>query len=264
MGNHTVLYLDDYDTSRLGFYVESYDGPGSSAPLEERAVSVLGRLGRVLVSASPTARARFLTIDGTLIGSTVATARTNLDTLRGRLTRGTLECRFADQPERVYRARMRDASGVHYAPSVLTPASRVRLELECLDAVCHDRMPVLVGFGVSPIPCPLGTAASAPILHLMGSATDPVVQYRRVDGTVVGQLDFTGVDLGSNDFLTIDTDAATITRTTAGTTINAIAQLAAGRMFSLNPWDGDEVAGDWGTLEVSSGSGLAIYWKAYS
>jgi hypothetical protein len=69
--------------------------------------------------------------------------------------------------------------------------------------------------------------------------------------------------LGSGDTLTIDLDLFLVTRTVSGIDTDDIAALSSGSFFNFDPRLADAYASDWPTLEVSAGSGVLTYRRAY-
>jgi hypothetical protein len=69
--------------------------------------------------------------------------------------------------------------------------------------------------------------------------------------------------LAGGDTLTIDLDRFLVTRTVSGVDTDDIAALTSGSFFNFDPADADVYAGDWPTLEVSAGSGVLTYRRAY-
>lgn len=260
-----VLFLNDFDTYRLGFVVERFEGPGSSARLDYRTQGVPGRMGGVLLDPAPIVPNRTIRIVGALEAATPALARSNLEQLRARFNRGLLEVRFSDQMDRVWFARR--VQGIHDAErgQVRHRILRYTVELESCDAYAYATQATVTTLVATRTSLPLGTAPSAPVISLMGSGTDPVVTYRRADGTVAQTLSFVGLTLGSNDFLEVDAEAQVITLSTNGVRTSGNALKSAGRFFGLDPADGDAAASDWPTLEVTGVTqGAVLYRKAYA
>jgi hypothetical protein len=195
----------------------------------------------------------------------VAAARANLEALRERFSRGRLEIRFIDQPDRVFFAHRRETRHEPLKSQAIKKGCRLTFDLRCLDPYCYATQPTAVAFGSTPVPCPLGQQPSAPVIQVMGSATNPVIRYRRGDGSLLASMTFDPFTLGATEYLVLDTGAALITRVTGGTAVDAPNVLTAGRLvgFALDPAHGDPATGDWPTLEITSGSAVAFYRKSY-
>jgi phage-related protein len=109
---------------------------------------------------------------------------------------------------------------------------------------------------------PLGTAVSAPLIRVLGAATNPVITYRDKSGAVRQSMTLT-ITLAATDYLEIDCELFTITKYVSGVASNGITLLTAGDFIALDPQDGDYANGVWPTLEISAGSAEVLYRKAW-
>lgn len=112
----------------------------------------------------------------------------------------------------------------------------------------------------------LGEAPSPYILRIMGSATNPTVEYRDASGAVVWSLAFT-VTLASTDYLELDSRTGLITKYASGVASDGIALLNSGSQAAwpspIDPHDGDTTTSQWPTIGPSAGTGELLYWKAW-
>lgn len=246
----TILYLNDFDTSRLGLVVESYAGALSAAEQRMRTAVLLGRAGVAVLDRSAEQVARTLLIRGTVIGDSVAQTVANLQELRARLNQGLLEVRFASMPGRVWYCWRRSAQAEGIGAQDITAAQSVTIELQLTDAYHYEAEPTHLRLNTGRTDMLLGTAPSAPTFELMGSGTDPVIRYRRADGTLMGEMNFLGLTLAGWDYLRVDADAQVLTYSNNGTITVNNNLLTSGRFFALDPMDGDPATGSWPTVEV--------------
>lgn len=263
MGALTILYINDFDTSQLGLVVSNVDGWRDAPSTRDRTTQLPQRVGTVILAPEAETAPRQLTIDGTLVRPSLTALRAAMAELQERLYRGTIEIRFSDESDIFILARCEQGQLIATPPQFLNPKSRVRIQLLCPDPLRYDRNGSVVGFGLTPrVGTPLGTAVSAPVLRIMGAATNPVITYRNMSGDVKQTMGFT-VTLGANDYLEIDGELFTIKKFTAGVETNGIALLTSGDFIALDPQDGDYASSVWPTLEVSAGSGEALYRRAW-
>lgn len=264
MSTPTTLYINDYDTARLGLVVSRFDGAEGAPERQAVTAPLLNRAGSAVIDGRPRIQNRSLLLPGVITGATVALRQTYLRTLKERLCRGLLEIRFVDQPGYVYLARLRRITD---APSdggqSLSPSLPLTIELECQDPYIYETGRQIVALGTTPVRLPLGTAPSPAIIRLYGAATNPVITLRHANGTVLGTLGFT-VTLGSNDYLEIDGDACTVQRSVGGSVSEGLSLLTSGDFLVLDPGDGDTSLDGGPTLEVSSGTGDARWRRAWS
>lgn len=265
----TALYVNDFDTSRLGLIVTGVDGWRDAPSTRDRTTQLPTRVGAIILAPEAETAPRQISIEGVIdpshagLALTMANVRAAISELQERIYRGTIEVRFADEPDIFVLARGEQAQLVASPPQFMNPKSRVQIRLLCPDPLRYDRNGSVVGFGVSPrTGTPLGTAVSAPVLRIMGAATNPVITYRDKSGTVRQTMTFT-VTLASTDYLEIDCELFTITKYASGVASNGITLLTAGDFIALDPQDGDYAGGVWPTLEVSAGSGECLYRRAW-
>jgi phage-related protein len=259
-----TLYLNDWDTARAGFVVSSWTGIGEPAAQFHEEIEVLGRAGAVLVDGRPRVRVREIEVTVALLGDTAALARTALDKLHGLVGSGVVELRMSPWPDRVYRGKLTRADIRFTAPQAASRIASGTIQFRCQDPYAYDRRGVVVNVAATSTryAAPLGTAPSAPIVRFHGSATNPAIRVRRADGTVAGELGLT-VTLGTNDWLEVDMGRQTLTRSTDGVVTDAIATALSGDFFALDPAWGDPMNAVYPTLEVTSGTAQARYWRAY-
>lgn len=257
-----VLFVNDFDCSALGLIVADVDGWLHAPSARDKTTQLPGRVGAVLLAPEAETAPRNLVINGVIKRASVVSARAALLEMQERLYRGTVELRFADDPDKVYYARTTDADWSGTPPQFVNPNGRVSIRATCFDPLVYDRYGSVVGFTTVRSAVPLGSAVSAPILRVMGAVTNPTITYRDKSGTSKRTMGFT-VTLGVNDYLEIDCELFKITRYTAGMASQGIALLTAGDFLALDPQDGDYAGSVWPTLELSGGSGEANYRRAW-
>ncbi len=258
----TALFVNDFDTSSLGLIVSDVDGWLHAPSTRDKTTLLPTRVGAVLLAPEPETAPRNLVINGVIRRTSVASTRAALLDLQERLYRGTVELRFADDPEKVYYARCTDVDWLGQPPQFLNPYGRLTIRATCHDPLIYDRTGMVIGFTAARVPIPLGTAVSAPTLRVLGAATNPVLIYRNQGGLVRQTMAFT-VTLLATDYLEVDGELFTVKKFTSGVESNAISTLTSGDFIALDPQDGDPATDGYPTLEVSPGSGECLYRKAW-
>ena len=140
----------------------------------------------------------------------------------------------------------------------------VAFRILCRDAYWKAAEPTLRALAVAATryTLPLGTAPSSPIIRIM-AATNPVLTYRSAGGTSLRTMTFT-VTLASTDYLDINMQTRKIVKYASGTASNGASLLTSGDFpWAFDPADGDVATSAWPTLEVSTGTAEALYWKSY-
>lgn len=264
MPPRTAMYLNDYDTSRLGLIVESVEGWLDAPSARDRVTQLPKRAGDIILAPEAETAPRALVVSGVVKRTSIAACLAGIAELKERCYAGTNEVRFVDDPERVVYARTERVELTGIAPQFVNPYQRVRIALMCPDPLIYGRTPTVVGIPLATtrVALPLGTAMSAPTIRVMGPATNPVLSIRRPDGTVVQTMGFT-LSLLADDYLEIDCELFRATKYAAGVASNVINLWTSGDWLTFDPQDGAAASAIWPTIEVSAGSGEALYRKAY-
>jgi hypothetical protein len=263
MGSLTALYINDYDTSRLGLGIERCDGRRDGLSVKDRVTQVPKRVGEVALAQEAEVTPRVLKVSGWIRGSSVTAARAALDELKSRCYGGTLEVRFADDPERLFYVRAEDCEIRGKDPDFATACVEVTLSLKAFDPLLYARQGTVLGFTTVRAPVPLGTAISLPTIRIHGAVTNPVITYRDARGVQQGQVGIT-VTLGATEALDIDCELMKLWRWTAGVRASGEVLPLTGDFMRLDPDDGDAANAVWPTLEVSPACmGEALYRKAW-
>lgn len=258
----TALFLNDFDTSGLGLMVTDVQGWLDSYELRDKLADLPGRLGQLLMSPSPVTVPRQLIISGVLRTASNAVLRASCLDLVERAGHGLVEVRFVDDPLKVFFARLQTFKRTAIGPALAGNAAQVMLTMLGEDPLIYSTQPTVAAFGAYRGVCPLGSAPSAPVIHIFGPVTNPVLRYRGNDGELLRSLTLTVV-LASTDYLEIDSDAMTIVKYVSGVPSNGISLLTSGDFIVLDPNDGDYQNGSWPTLEVSGGTGEALYRQTW-
>jgi hypothetical protein len=261
-----MVRLDERDVRAWGLQVS--DVRGVLGPPDEtlQTTPVADRAGVVLLSGQPQVAPRQVEIVGFVDTDEPAHLDAALVAL-DRATRGVRRITTAHAPDRAFTGlRLRLTITIAGAPFVATRADVVVSYL-CADPYAYDLSVRTVGLSTTPAALALGTAASAPDVVVFGAVTAPVVTTRTADGAVRGALAFVGLTLSTGDWLTIPGGQGTATvHRAAGTVIDAVPFVTdSTRAFFpvLSPGDGDPAGADWPTLELSGGTGLALYRRAW-
>jgi hypothetical protein len=264
----TALYVNDFDTSGLGLIVTGVDGWRDAPSTRDRTTQLPQRVGSVILAPEAETAMRSITIDGVIDPSaagralTLANLRAAISELQDRVYRGTIEVRFSDEPDIFVVARCEQGQLIASPPQFMNPKSRVQIRLTCPDPLRYSRFASLVDVNSIRTGIPLGTAVSAPVIRVLGAATNPVITYRDKAGAIRQSMTLTAT-LAAGDYVDIDGELFTITRYTSGVASNGISLLTSGDFIALDPQDGDYANGSWPTLEISVGSAEILYRKAW-
>jgi phage-related protein len=261
MGIAGILYVNDYDTSKLGLYVEQVDGLDDGADINPKTVAIAGRDGVAIAATKPEAGPRAIAVRGVMKAATNTALRTNIDLLKDRVYAGDVEIRFG-QLDRFTLARCRGIKYPAELPQLASKGFPLEIQLLCPDPAFYAVEPTLVGLSSAKALLPLGTRRVRPVIHIMGAVNNPVLTYRDQAGVAKRTMAFT-VNLGANDYLEIDCDRGTVTKYAAGVASNGIALLTAGDFITLDPLDAFAELSSWPSLELSGGAGDVQYRRTW-
>lgn len=256
-----AVVINEQDLAAFGFIAESVTGVLDAPSVSYPTTKVPGRAGVVRLAIEPEMAPREIRLVGTL----EATEPGTVDLMVGRLKqwlRGDLELRTGYDLTKVYRAVCTSVVATTLDPQHLSWYAPMTLTFTCDDPRAYGAEAQVIGFAGTRTPLPLGTAPSEPIIRIMGPATDPILTYRAANGAVLATHGFT-IGLTTTDYLGLSTASATARVSRLGTETNAIATEASGDFLIFDPADGDPSAGAWPTIEVSSGTGEAIYQRVF-
>jgi hypothetical protein len=253
-----------------GFFIRTQDGVHDASDREWVQLVVPGDAG-VLFAPPVQEKGRKLTLTGGLwtAANTIAAREAAEDALKDALRAGMLRLvRTSDSG--LSRLIEGVAAGVQTKP-VEHPlnglGSAVTIAFLGRDAYWRDLEPLLRALPATGVryPLPLGTAPSTPVIRLM-AGTNPVLTYRDAGGAAVRSMTFTA-SLAATDYLDIDMRYRTITRVNSGAPVatSGLSLLTAGDFpWAFDPQDGDYLSATWPTLEVSSGSAEALWWRQWA
>lgn len=257
------VWLNEMPLDDLGLGLTGAPGHLSGVQWERAFPPSPGLVGGVpgVASVSP---ARSLVIRG-LAELASLTDREALVTSLSRQVTGLQEVRYSDQPDKVFEAILEQVGVSPWEPSQEFVIGDVDIELRFRLAVPYkrDRYGQVISFGTTRTDIPLGDLPSGGVLHIMGSATDPVLTYRGVSGEALRSMTFT-ITLGSNDYLVVDLNRRVIQKSVAGTVTTDASILTSGYFFQPDPGDGHPGWGGWPSLELSAGTGLYLYHRSWS
>lgn len=262
MSERTAIYINNYDLASLGFITTQVDGWLDAISVNDRTTQLPGRAGVVILAPEAETAPRSLTVNGVIRRSSMALVRTSIDQLKDLLYRGTIEARFVDQIDRVVYARVQEKQVIATQPQFASPHSQVSFRLLCPDPLIYDTQGSAIAIGATRQATPLGTAVAAPTIRIMGAATNPVLTYRGANGTALKTMGFT-VTLASTDYLEIDCELFTVKKFASGVQTSGMSLWTSGDFIALDPQDGDPNASSYPTLEVSAGTGEALYRRTW-
>lgn len=181
---------------------------------------------------------------------------------------GLCEVQFVDKPNRVIRAYVESVAtrAENESVGLIEPALVLTITMVAYDAAIYDTEPTVLAVTTTPRQVPLGSWPSGGVLHLMGSMSGNVtITYRAHTGDVLQTLVLNGT-LAADEYLEVDFSDRTITKiSNAGVRDEtAYSFKSSGNWFVFDPADGNRTVGVWPTIELSTGTGVLIYRKAWA
>lgn len=258
----TALVVNGYDLAASGLAVAVWQGVEDSPRRRIASTSLLGRDGGLVGWGDVTTGTKDVVVTGTLLASSVANRVSQWTAIKSRLEQGLLELVFGDSPDRRLLAYCVGAEFQPASNQMTDMGGRVTLSFTAPFPYRESLEPVIAGFTSASTPMPVGTGPSSPVIQLMGG-TNPLLTYRDQSGVIRAQMALT-ITLPSDAYLEIDMSAATIKQWQGGIGTNKISALSAGTFFALEGRDADLLTSQWPTLETSSGTGVALYRKAWA
>lgn len=241
------------------------------APSEERSVLPLPNTLGVATGGVGTVSERSAMLVGTVLCSTTTERATKLSAIREQLI-GTICVRRDDVPNMVFRALAGPTTVVSVTGNAWFQASVViTIPFRLTDVVSYDVEPRPIIVSSTPVQIPTGTAATVGFLHWGGAWSTGVARtltYRGVNGISYGTLTLTppaSASLTSSEYLELDFDKQYITKIdSAGARTSAYDWKSGGAWFAIDPADSAvQAANRFPTLEISAGTGLFLYRRAW-
>ncbi len=265
----TSLTVNGLDLEDLGFSTERVEGLDDSPELSWATERIPGLAGTLVVGPrQPVIGERTVTVVGHLLADTPAAVETALRNVVTAAGQGLVELASTRSPARCALGYLAGVVEAPYPAQYSQPAARLTLRFQCPDPWRYDvaGLTVALAAASTAYPLPLGSAPVKPVVVIAGAVTNPTLVYREASGTARCTMGFT-ITLGANDFLTIDADAGTITKSVAGTVTDAYSTWTtkSDGLLVLDPGDGDGLASAWPTLEVtgSGATGEVRYRRAW-
>lgn len=248
----------------LGFRVESVS-PRRQIPLSPNLTDQARSAGTFLGSMG--GNRRKLTVSGNVVGSSWATGQAAQDALVDILSPGLVSFEeVTDYSHLVIDGKLDGQPSVSdYSRSFRHRVARFSFALTVDDGSWRapSGNPVGISQTNTRYALPQGTAPTALIARIAGSATNPILTIRSADGQTLSALSFT-VTLASADWLDIDGERGKIDLVTSGTRTNGANLLTSGTFpirLPLGSWN--YRASSWPTAEVSAGTAEILYTKRY-
>lgn len=261
------LSVNGIDLTTYGFTINTTDGVFDGGVRTLIAVPVAGSAGIMVTGGIESPRVVELSGSLTSAAKTVAGRLANEDAFKD-LVRGGLVRLTRDDGSTTVRTITGHVErlglttiGHPVAPTDL----RVTLRLACLESYWQAVEPSSRVLGATRATLVLGTAPSTPIIRIMGSATNPVVTYRDAGGTAQRTITLTITLAATTDWIDLDMRTRKITKYLSGVVTNGYTTMSttSNFPFAFDPQDGDFFTSAWPTLEVSAGTGIAYWNKAY-
>lgn len=260
-----IYALDGTDLASLGYYVNDTAGVFDSVQRSWQMLPITGRAG-VMFGAPAREGARTIQLNGgvTTTAKTVAARVTAEHKLKAaargglvRLTRtdstGTLQCIEGYGSSVTLKSQGHPLNATDDISSIT---------LQCRDAYWRDADWTSQALGATRKTLALGTAPSTPMIWIVGSAVNPVLNYRDAGGTIQKTMTFTVTLAATNDWLNIDMRIGKITKYVSGAT--SVFAPSGDFTWAFDPQDGDYSTSTYPTLEVTAGAGIAYWQKMYA
>lgn len=264
------LYLNDIDTSRYGFILDNVEGIFDQVERTDVTTPLPQGAGVLLSTAQGRLSPRTIVLHGTVYATTRAGLETAKDSLKVLGAAGLVGIRLVSR-DIAFRGRLAGMTATHFSPQLRDGrnAARVSLRFLCPDPFGWDRLPRMTGFLSTPVPLSLGTAPSrgrswwGAVITIQGPATTPTLTEYDAGGNVLRTMAFTWSPTAS-DQIEIDVGRGTVTRVQSGARDNGLPYLSAGFGFpQLDPADGYYLTSAFPQLGVSSGVGIARYYRSW-
>lgn len=266
----TALFINGIDLAQYGFVLQKVDGAFDFPERRDSVVELPQNHGHVLASVPGSIRPRTITLSGVLTGLTRAELETRKDALKVLASGGLVRLRLVSRDVMAL-ARLTSMTATHFDPQLKDGenAAAVTLRFTCPDPLLWDRLPQVTGFLSTGVALNLGTGASvgrgyvSAIITIMGAATTPTLTELDAGGNVLRTMAFTWSPT-VNDAIEIDVGRGLVTRVQSGVRDNGYPFLTAGFAFPrLEPAEGNYLTSAFPRLAVSSGVGIARYYRSW-
>lgn len=263
----TAILIDGIDIgTNFGWYPDGVPGWLDGAGRTPGVANLVEAMGGILTTK--VYGTRELQIAGTMKSTTVQLLRDAEHQIRDLLNAGvsTIQVNDGSTPTRTVRGSLRSLSMTPLVPSLGGLATRVQASFLCPDPTWKAIEPTVrhLVAAATRYDLALGTAPSMPIIEIMGAATTPTVTYRDAGGQSVWAL--TLPTLTSTESMLIDCTRGVITKYASGVATDGISLLTAGQTYfpkPFDPQDGNYALAFYPSIETSTGTGRAIYYKRW-
>jgi phage-related protein len=251
--------INGIDPKTYGFRPEVVSGWRDAPARSRTAVGIPGVPGERALDVAPQEAPRRLTASGLVIGTSAATARTNLDVLIALLSEPSLSVIFADQSDRAVSCELESMVVAPPAAFVIARKIPVTVTLIARDPYAYDVAAQNIAAGTGGTACPLGTGPVRPVLTLTAAAAvnNPVITVRNSAGATIGTIGLT-VALALNDVVVIDCAKRTIT-------LNGVSRLdllTSGDFVTLDiATQGVYRTASWPTIARPANTTLSVVYK---
>lgn len=264
--SHRAIIVGGVNLETVGFIADDIRGHRSMPRRTLPTTNVPGAIGPVVVSNIERWSARRMEFSGTLNAATFIEMQSRLDELKYRLAGQDLVVTVADDETREFRnVRFEEIPAALFRPHLIQTKTRVSLVAIANDPRGYSTADtVSASFGSTDLAMPLGTAEVGPVIRISGSTAgvvNPAVIYKNSIAAEIARLTL-ATTIGSTGFIDIDLEAFTLIDET-GANVSDLLNSTASAFFRLDPKDGDFVNSSWATLQVTVGSAVATYRKAY-
>lgn len=263
----TGIRINGFDLgTTFGWYPDGVPNWLNATPRRVAVAPVYGRAGGIITSVDQYGP-RMLQIAGTLQDTTASIRREAERQIQDLCASGLVNIVVDDgaTPAIGIDGLLTALNITSMVPSMTPTASRLVADFACPTPYWKDVEPTSRVITTTARALTLGNAPSSPIIRIMGAATNPVLTYRDAAGTAQKTLTITGTLLVTNDWLDIDMRTGVIRKYASGVITNGFTSYTITGDFpwAFDPQDGDYLTSGWPTLEISSGTCIAAWWKAF-
>jgi hypothetical protein len=260
------VWINDVDLADYGFVIGANPNHQATPSFSDPTMALLGVLGQAWSGEPTQAQSRRVTISGHVLAGSSAAKLAAIEAIKQLCAQGAVRIRFADRPDRELRdGRLTDFIAPPRRAIFSSLDADISIAFDCADPQLYDVNPQGIPLSTARASLPMGTGVSFPQLVVSGGGStlnNPTFTYRNAAGDPIGTMGFT-VNLGVNDYLAIDCARPMVTLSTAGVKTDGTALWTSGDFLAFRGADGWIELGQFPTLELSGGVGLATFAKAW-
>lgn len=245
----------------LGYPITALDNWAGRPRRSFPSAALPGQTRRLSDRTNGTVDARTIRLEMVLKPTDMSSRTAALQYLASLFT-GDVELRFGDAPwKAITGARASDTvAGISPTTPFAIEHLRYGVEIVCdEDPMKYDVTETALAFSTN-TQVPVGDADHGGVIRITGAATNPTVTYKDAAGNTIQTLGLT-ISIAGGDWVEIDLDDLTITKSVSGVTSSAVDTWTSGNFFRIDP---DHASGTTNpSLSVSSGTATLTYRRRW-